>query len=335
MFLSVSARILLNNESLNMVESIGNFVRHRRAPIVVLDKGKETIKYVPAISGESIAHAYQEILARLALGQKLNVCDNCRNGYFIKHSDDKIFEEWASKAKDGGELEKEVIAHCVVEDIGGFLYAGKTPVKRTSRFSVGYMIPCLDAVWSSAIEGQFHVRYAEKKEQQSIFINEVGSAIYSFGFNIDLGNIGVSSLNASKVIGEDELGKRRELAVKALSQLLSNLDFGGKRSRFNPNGEVLSAVVVISKPYIITASPPNYRSYICDTLLKVSKAVKVMNSGNTMTKEEVRMVYYDSGKEELCKIGEREEGVKEVVKASNLPELFEKVINVLSGQPNE
>lgn len=70
--LSLSARILLNVEALNMIESIGNLVRRRRAPIVIpLENGGYILRYTPAISGETLAHAYQEILASLAT--KLNL----------------------------------------------------------------------------------------------------------------------------------------------------------------------------------------------------------------------------------------------------------------------
>jgi Uncharacterized protein predicted to be involved in DNA repair len=68
-FLSVSLRYLVNVESLNGVESVGNISRHRVAP-VVLPVGKGyAVKYVPVVSGESIAHAYQSILVEEAMSR--------------------------------------------------------------------------------------------------------------------------------------------------------------------------------------------------------------------------------------------------------------------------
>ena len=64
--ISLGARLKLNAEALNMVESVGNYVRHRRVPIAFKKGDEFVLRYVPAISGESIAHGYQVILASLA-----------------------------------------------------------------------------------------------------------------------------------------------------------------------------------------------------------------------------------------------------------------------------
>ena len=154
-FFSLAARILMNVEALNMVESVGNYIRHRRAPIVVPRNGGFMLRFAPVISGESIAHAYQEILAEISLKTGLPVCDNCKIGHFIKHADESVFEKWA-QGKRGFELEKAIVENCVVEDIGGFMFAGTEPVKRTSRFQVGYMVPALDTLSVAATEAQFH-----------------------------------------------------------------------------------------------------------------------------------------------------------------------------------
>lgn len=298
-FLSISARILLNVEALNMVESVGNFVRHRRAPIAVPTGNGFVLRYVPAISGESLAHAYQEILADLAVKSGIKVCSNCSAGYFIKHSEDSVLEDWAKKVK-GDELEKAIVQNCVVEDIGGFLYAGAEPVKRTSRFQVGYMIPALDAITSTAVEAQFHVRYAKAREQQSIYNIEVGSAIYTFGFNIDIDGIGrSSSLKVLDVVSKDERIKRIELAIKALNTMLSNALFGAKRSRFTPTWEVLNALAVISHPIPITADPPHTKNYILNTAKKVEASKKLLNEGNLKFDEKVWVGLYRSATESV------------------------------------
>ena len=54
LFVSVRGRVLINVEALNMTESVGNYVKHRRVP-VISPKTYATY-FVPAISGESIAH---------------------------------------------------------------------------------------------------------------------------------------------------------------------------------------------------------------------------------------------------------------------------------------
>lgn len=321
-FLSLSSRILVNVEALNMVESIGNFVRHRRAPIVVPTNTGFVLKYVPVISGESLAHAYQEIIADLGAKSNIKVCENCRAGYFIKHSDDSVLEDWAKKAlEEGAEgFEKAIIENCVVEDIGGFLYAGEVPVKRTSRFQVGYMIPALDTVTSTAVEAQFHVRYAKTKEQQSIYNVEVGSAIYTFGFNLNIDGIGMtSSFKVEKAIPDEEREKRIELAIKALNTLMINAFFGAKRSRFMPIWEILNAVVVVSHPIPITADPPHTRNYIVNTAKKASSSKMFIGGGKLKFDESIWIGVYKSAEETLPIA----EGVEEI---DNLSKLFEKAL---------
>ncbi|MEM1681090.1 MAG: type I-A CRISPR-associated protein Cas7/Csa2 [Sulfolobales archaeon] len=322
-FLSLSARILLNVEALNMVESVGNFIRHRRAPVAVPTGGGFTLKYVPVISGESLAHSYQELIADMAVKSAIKVCDNCRAGYFIKHSGDEVLEDWAKNAIKEGEVafEKAVIQNCVVEDVGGFLYAGRRPVKRTSRFQVGYMIPALDAITSTAVEAQFHVRYARSPEEQSIYNVEVGSAIYTFAFNLDVDGIGVlSSSKIEPAVGKEERLKRIEVAIKSLNTMLSNALFGARRSRFMPSWKVLNAVAVVSHQIPINAEPPHTKEYIISTLKKVKLSKEFLSKGNVKIDENVWMGYYKSAYEELPEL-------KEVEEAEDLTKLISRALD--------
>jgi CRISPR-associated protein Csa2 len=321
-FLSLSARILLNVEALNMVESVGNFIRHRRAPIVVPTNTGFILKYVPVLSGESLAHAYQELLADLAARSGIKVCDNCRAGYFIKHSDDSVLEDWAKKVKDKPEeFEKAVVQNCVVEDIGGFLYAGAQPVKRTSRFQVGYVVPAYDTLTTAAVEAQFHVRYARELKFQSIYNIEVGSAVYVLGFNLDVDGIGIlSSIKTSEGVPKEERLKRIELAVKALGFMLSNSFFGAKRSRFTPAWKVLNAVAVVSHPIPITADPAHTKDYVLTTMKKVESFKKLVSGGTLKFEEDIWVGLYKSKDETLPEV----KGVEEV---DNIVMLMDKALD--------
>ena len=73
MFLSVGVRFEANVEALNMVETAGNYGKHRRVPYLIERDGKLKTVYVPALSGESLAHAYQEHLVREVLSLNLPV----------------------------------------------------------------------------------------------------------------------------------------------------------------------------------------------------------------------------------------------------------------------
>jgi CRISPR-associated protein Csa2 len=132
-FLSARGRVLINVEALNMTESIGNYVKHRRVPALLPEAGYATF-FVPAISGESIAHGYQQVLAELGSKQKKPVCNLCSRGIFLKSTNRSVFasqfrEKLKSNAKNNEKLDSAhtfecfVIGNCIVEDIGGFLFA--------------------------------------------------------------------------------------------------------------------------------------------------------------------------------------------------------------------
>ncbi|MEM1852036.1 MAG: hypothetical protein QXK14_05870, partial [Acidilobaceae archaeon] len=101
--LSLSGRFLVNVEALNMVESVGNVTKHRRAPIVTYSEGKYNVVYVPVVSGEAIAYHYQRLLTQIAESMGLKVTGLDKQGYYLKYSDDDIIKNWYP------EIDKKVI----------------------------------------------------------------------------------------------------------------------------------------------------------------------------------------------------------------------------------
>ncbi len=282
-YVSLSARIRLDVEALNMSESIGNYVRRRRAPVIVEAEDGYRIEYVPAISGESLAHAYQVNLAKLADELGLPVCEWCRKGVLVKHADDKYFHGIKPAEKKPEEIEEHVVKNCVVEDVGGFLYPKKT-VKRTSRITFGYMVPIREALRAVAVEPEFHVRYEpEAKEMQAIYNVEVATAIYGLKAELDVDGIGKSALGEAKyIVGKEERIKRIEAAIKALTVTLGNMGFGAKKARFFPaDWEMLNAVAVISHPIPFTASSPRLENYVEQTLHRAQSMLKHLSKGST------------------------------------------------------
>lgn len=278
MFLSISARFLVNVEALNMVESVGNVARHRRAPVVVPGKSPNEyiLIYTPVISGESLANAYQRWLSRIALDNKLPVCSNCSQEFFVKHGDPEVFGnlEWELELRenirnlDFHEIEKRIVKNCIVEDIGGFMLPEEKPVKRTSRFQVGFMVPAYDQIKSSALEAQFHVRYAPDPTRHRIYYVELGSALYTFLFNLDVGSIGYTTMIKKELVldGENERVKRIKVAVDALVQMLENKLFGARLSRHTPVMDIRSLIVTISNPLPFVPSTGHSTAYIKETI---------------------------------------------------------------------
>ena len=287
-FISISTRLLVDVEALNMVESVGNVTRHRRAMIIIETPEGYKKAEVPAVSGEMIAHGYQEALVKVAekiYNGKPPICKWCVRGEFFKEMDAKHMVEEAAKVTGEGEeyahkFETAVIKNCIVEDIGGFLKAEAPPVRRTSRFQVGYMVPVKDAIKACSLESQFHVRHApsepSKREgeraAQMIYYVEVGSAIYGLMFNLDVDGIGYTSLVKKElVVDREERLRRIKVALGALLELFSGSSYGAKRTRFLPIIETKSFAITVSDPMPFTMLPPTTKNFINNTVHKKAK----------------------------------------------------------------
>ncbi|MGC9113016.1 type I-A CRISPR-associated protein Cas7/Csa2 [Acidilobus sp.] len=290
--ISGSFRVIINTEDLNSVESIGNLTKHRTAPIVVKSNVGYSIYYVPVISGESIAHAYQSFLADLAKKNGLPVGVYSSQYEFIKYADEDIVkEEKLTPPQDNSDarrFEVDVILHDVVADVGGFLYAGEIPVRRTSRVKFGYMVPAvINGKILAQLETQFHVRYSSKvskgeseESRQKIFNVELSSALYTLSFSMDEDLIAVpSNPGASAADKEKELEKQRPNRVKAAIEALYPVllgNFGGKRSRFLPHYSIASGIVTVTD-FPFMPEPAQTDTYIDDTIARLTKATSLFN----------------------------------------------------------
>lgn len=284
--LSLSMRVLVNTEALNMAEAVGGYTRHRKAPVVVASSGSYSVVYVPAVSGEALAHSYQVLLTQLAKERGLPVTKLDELGYFLKfpqvdilddwypelkqYTGGQTVKEWASKASLG-ELEKAVLKSSIVADVGGFLLSDKS-LKRTSAIRFSCMVPTLDAVESggAAIMPQLHVRYAPpelQKKLQRPFHVESGSALYTF--TAELVATDISALFYARdrdAVLESQRLKRVETAIDALIALVDGVLFGAKRSRYMPLWNVKSLVVTVSEgPVEFVASPGLTKTYVKET----------------------------------------------------------------------
>jgi len=304
MFLSISFRLLMNLESLNSVESVGNLVRHRTAPIVVPAENGYAIRFVPAISGEALAHAYQMSLVEEAERLNLPLTEESQRGEFLKFADDELLKKYGIDIpKSEAQIRKtetQILLKDVVCDIGGFLYAGEYPVKRTSLFQVGYMIPALQDIRATALEAQFHVRHAPSsmKSYQIPYNVEVGSAIYTFTFTMSFKDIATpltafgdrSETDEKRLMDQKEA--RTRAAISALASFITLLPFGAKKSRFMPNMEYLSAIAACSSDKIFLASPGNSRDFIKDTVERTREYVNLMEKIRG-SKPELRLITLD------------------------------------------
>ncbi len=324
-FLTLSFRLLVDVESLNMAESVGNVTKHRKAPVVVEMNGSYRLVYVPVISGMTLSHHYQRVLARVASEAGLSVTRMSLMGYFPKFSDDDVIKNYYKevtgqvKKNDLCGSEKAIVEKCVVADVGGFLYTNG-PVKRESRFKFSYLIPAMDSIKSGAVGvvPQIHVRYtpeAREREQALIYV-ENGSAVYTGSFELDASRI--ARLEVCEALGKTptDLGVKERLArfdaaVKALAYMLGNAAFGAKRSRSLPIVRVESLVAVASRSFTpFMPSPGHDRGYLRETLER-AEALKRLDPGF-----EYEVHYY--AREELEAGGEarRHATVEEAIQAA-------------------
>jgi len=326
MFVSIRARLIVNVDALNMAESVGNYVKHRKVPVI--NPRTYTVHFVPAISGESIAHRYQEILVDEAKKRGLPVCKLCGKKRFLKSTNKQIISASFGNVpafSSCHEVEKFIIENCVVEDIGGFLVAenlGKNieNVKRTSNFYTGYMIPVYEILEDSITEPQLHMRYALglgelMKESQMIYYVEVASAIYRFSFDLDTQYIGKTAFEKVEELADRQ--RRVELACSALLQLLRELDFGAKRTRFLPVLKPESMMAAIS-PAAWTVPSAFTASYFEETLKKrerFGKEVKLLAYVDQLMLEDTSQYVQQTTKELLAQFYKALEEFIELLKS--------------------
>ncbi|BDB98565.1 DevR family CRISPR-associated autoregulator [Saccharolobus caldissimus] len=145
-FISMGIRIIANVEALNMVETAGNLSRHRTVPIVVFSDGNYSLKWYPALSGETLAHAFQLALSNLEkTSSNPKLCYFCGIGEFIKHTALDFYQkilnnvnlpEWERNLlniENEWDVENEIIKNCVVEDLGGFVIATAAREEQKSK----------------------------------------------------------------------------------------------------------------------------------------------------------------------------------------------------------
>jgi CRISPR-associated protein Csa2 len=302
--LSLSIRVLVNAEALNMAESVGNYTRHRKAPIVLSTGDGYSVVYVPAVSGESLAHSYQQLLTQIAKTRNLPVTKMDELGYYLKFSSDVIVktwyeadlakiisklsqtanvDAWLSKASLA-DIEKAFLKASVIADVTGFLYTDRQ-VKRTSAIRFSYMLPTIDAVEKGGVSvvPQLHTRYAPPEPKveraQELFYVESGSALYTFTAELiasDISKLYYSSTQDPEL--EKQRVERVKAAVDALTALVDGMIFGAKRSRYSPLWDVRSIVVSLSRgPIEFVVSPGYTRSYIKKTYERAVALTRVVS----------------------------------------------------------
>ena len=317
MFLSMSLRLRVEVEALNMVEAMGAYSRHRTVSLLKPRGDGKGYRLViaPAVSGQAIAYGYMKTLVALALQKNLPVCDQCRGyevkGGFVKHGTDTSGDE------------ETIVKNCIVEDVTGFMIA-QAGVRRTSAIQFSYMVPDIDFS-EAAIEPQFHVRAAKPGEKPQPFQVEAGTAIYVLGIALDIDKIGVvaDKDGKPKPVVANRLD-RVKTAIQAIAGLVEGLMFGAKKARYLPIQEVVGAVAAVSHPVPFMVTPARVSrdgNYITKTISRAENFVKLFSDAG----EWVKLFYMD--REGV--VQEVKPSTVEVTKVDSVSELVAKVLEVV------
>mgnify|MGYP001770728118 FL=1 len=326
-FVSISLRMRVDVEAMNMVESVGNYSRHRIVPIIIQENnGSEGVSYdlmyLPAVSGQSLTNAFSRALADTVIRRNHPICDECK-----KYEEIGGFPKRPALA-DNDSIDKRV-NECIIEDVTGFMATkgqeGErgAAIRRTSKIWFSYMIPDADTVKHSPPIPQFHVRYGKENEQM-IYTIESGSAIYRVMVGIDVDGIG-RLVNGNYVNDRD---KRIDDVFDALI-LMFNGYLGAKKARYLPQVEFLGGIAAISHPYRFMVSPAKAKLindrlipwYLTDTLIRAEKFVEIFNDMNTL-----QLYYFDN---EFNTILQTKSEKLKIEKATNFEDLITKVKNAV------
>jgi CRISPR-associated protein Csa2 len=147
------------------------------------------------------------------------------------------------------------------------------------------MIPAYGAgAEVAALESQFHVRYSvDQQKYQNPYNVDVGSALYTFTFNLDL-DVVATPVNYGEPVPEEKIlsgekAKRQKAALLALARFLENLEFGAKKSRFHPIAELRDAVLTLTdKPFVVTPGVVNDYAERTAVRLKALSDMKVVTA---------------------------------------------------------
>ncbi len=333
-FVSFGFRFRVNVEAMNMVESVGNYSRHRVAPIIrrFIEDGKVKydIQFLPIVSGQSLANAYMRALVDIAVRKGLPVCGDCRN-----YNELNGFPK-RPNIRDNDSVDRRVM-ECIVEDVTGFMATEEKKreekgraLRRTSRIQFSHLIPDADSVKHVPPMPQFHVRYSREGEQR-IYNVESASAIYTLVVNIDVDGIG-----RGVTVTTSDRETRVETALDALALMFNGGYIGAKRSRYFPQMELLGAIAVVSDPYAFVVSPPKARLSNDGTLLPwyledtLKRAITFKNVFNDVS---LRMFYIDNEFNWAPSEDVKKDGKIEIEKVDNLNTLILKVKEALN--PNK
>ncbi len=315
-FVSMSFRLRVEVEALNMVEAMGAYSRHRTVSLLKpRGEGGYRLIIAPAVSGQAVAYGYMKSLVELATKKNLPICDQCINyevrGGFLKHG-----------TEEKAELEN-LVKNCIVEDVTGFMVP-EANIRRTSPVQFSYMIPDVDSS-DVAIEPQFHARTPMPGQKPQPFQVEAGTAIYVLGVAIDVDKIGVIPTAEGKPKSVDgNRVERVKTAIQAIANLIEGLSFGAKKARYLPIYDVVGAIAAISHPVQFMVSPARIgrdENYISKTLARALNYLQLFKEVN----EEIHVLYMD--REGIAK-DVKAEGIN-IVRVETVSQLISKTIDIV------
>ena len=300
-FVSISLRVKIDVEAANMVESVGNYSRHRIIPMITQNYDEDgnikyDLMYLTGISGQLLGNAFSRALADIVIRRNHAICNECRKyemiGGFPKRP----------VLTDNDSIDKRV-CECTIEDVTGFLATKEqeseskkgAAIRRTSKIWFSYMVPDADSIKHSPPIPQFHVRYG-REDEQKIYTVESGSAIYRFMIGIDVDGIG--KLTDGTCV--EDRNERIKDVFDALLQMFNGY-LGAKKARYLPQMEFLGGIAAIVHPYRFMVSPAKVKLtkegklipwYLTDTLERAEQFMNAINDSEISQSDQSSPVSY-------------------------------------------
>lgn len=256
--LTISGLLTLDMHSLNNEGSEGNQLQTRMVHIV---DGEGELQVVNAISGDMLKHIQAEHLVSVAGERGLSLCKGCSKFSPNRVNADGDFFEKLGEEKAAGEIIKQLLPYCAVDDLEGVLITrDKRSASRKSVIEFGWLVGLPEY---TRTESYFHVKFDHERGAgsgdesganlgQNIFYRPASSGKYAVVVNVDLSRIGFNDITRDYVIPEEERLKRaRSILDSVLFTFLKPT--GAHRNTQNPH--ILGFEGVVSSSYSSVPAP--------------------------------------------------------------------------------
>lgn len=281
--IALMLRMELVGEDLNNEGTIGNVVQPRQ---IILENGEIR----QAISGEMLKHFHSRNLRNLATEEEL--CDRCV--IFSPMKAGKVEKEDKKLSASGNKVK-----NCIIDDVEGFMDAGKSNAKRTSCIQFSWAIATKENDYQNMLHTRVDVtekggkkNEGEDKSAQMIFNRPLRNNTYATTVMLDLDRIGFDDEKLVYVLDKETIKERQKKSLIALRDTFANIQGANCTTRL-PHLCNIEGIVVrkTNAEQVLTKCSPlkdNYREEIkevCEDTKEFDSVVEFVKVIDTLIEE--------------------------------------------------